>query len=82
MTSTDLRSPFVPSGQGLVARSVLVAKEQVGFLRSLLEGEDGLAFLHGDGSGVVQLLTPVSQLAALDRLIADLQAEGLVVLLV
>jgi hypothetical protein len=70
---------FRPSGQGLVERSVLVAKEQVGFLRYLLEGEDGLAFMHSDGSGVVQLLATESQAAALDRLLEDLTAEGLLV---
>ncbi|MDB4974878.1 MAG: hypothetical protein JWN48_3219 [Myxococcaceae bacterium] len=72
-------TPFRPSGAGLVERTVLVAREQVGFLRYLLEGEEGLAFLHSDGSGTVQLLAPESQVAALDRLIADLEAEGVIV---
>jgi hypothetical protein len=35
--------------------------------------------LHGDGSGVVLLVAPESQSHQLDLLIADLEAEGLVV---
>ncbi|MEY4513131.1 MAG: hypothetical protein RLZZ450_5253 [Pseudomonadota bacterium] len=70
---------FRPVGEGLVERPVLVAKEQVAYLRYLLEAHEGLAFLHGDGSGVVLLLAPESQARQLDSLIADLEAEGLVV---
>lgn len=62
-------------------RSVLVAREQVAFLRYVLEAHEGLAFMHGDGSGVILLLAPTSQERALDALIADLEAEGLLVLL-
>ena len=70
---------FRPTGPGLVERPVLVAREQVAFLRYVLEAHEGLAFMHGDGSGVILLLTTESQEAALDRLVADLEAEGLVV---
>jgi hypothetical protein len=70
---------FRPVGEGLVERPVLVAKEQVAYLRYLLEAHEGLAFLHGDGTGVVLLLSPESQARELDLLIADLEAEGLVV---
>jgi hypothetical protein len=70
---------FRPVGAGLVERPVLVAKEQVAYLRYLLEAHEGLAFLHGDGSGVVLLLAPESQAHQLDLLISDLEAEGLVV---
>jgi len=58
---------------------VLVPREQVAFLRYLLEAHEGLAFMHGDGSGVIALLAPESQAAGLDALIVDLEAEGLVV---
>jgi hypothetical protein len=70
---------FRPVGEGLVERPVLVAKEQVAYLRYLLEAHDGLAFLHGDGSGTVLLIAPESQAHALDLLIGDLEAEGLLV---
>jgi hypothetical protein len=66
----------LPCGPGLSRRQVAVATQDVAFVRYLLEAHDGLAFMHGDGSGVISLLTPDSQLAALDRLIADLSAEG------
>jgi hypothetical protein len=70
---------FRPVGAGLVERPVLVAREQVAYVRYLLEAHEGLAFLHGDGSGVVLLVAPESQTRQLDLLIADLEAEGLVV---
>jgi hypothetical protein len=70
---------FRPAGAGLVERPVLVARAQVALVRYLLEAHDGLAFMHGDGSGTILLLAPESQAAALDGLIADLAAEGLVV---
>lgn len=67
-----------PTGSGLVERAVWVVRAQVAFLRYVLEGHDGLALMHGDGSGVILLLAPESQAAALDALIDDLEAEGLV----
>jgi hypothetical protein len=67
-----------PTGSGLVERAVWVVRAEVAFLRYVLEGHDGLALMHGDGSGVILLLAPNSQAAALDVLIDDLEAEGLV----
>jgi Domain of unknown function (DUF4911) len=69
------RAPL-PSGPGLCQRRVLVARADVAFLRYLLEAHEGLAFMHGDGTGAISLLAPESQQAALERLIADLAAEG------
>lgn len=66
----------LPWGPGLSRRRVRVAREDVAFLRYLLEAHEGLAFMHGDGSDEISLLTPDSQLAALEQLIADLAAEG------
>jgi hypothetical protein len=66
----------LPWGPGLSRRRVAVARQDVAFLRYLLEAHEGLAFMHGDGSGEINLLAPDSQLAALDQLIADLSAEG------
>ena len=67
-----------PSGAGLIERPLLVAREQVALLRYVLEAHEGLGLMHGDGSGVIMLLAPESQAAALDALIDDLEAEGLV----
>lgn len=69
---------FDPSGDGLVQRRVRVARADVAWLRYTLEAHEGLAFMHSDGSGVVMLLTTLSQRARLDELILDLQTEGLV----
>jgi hypothetical protein len=63
----------------LVERRVLVARADVAFLRYVLEGHDGMALMHGDGSGAISLFAPESQSRALDALISDLEAEGLLV---
>lgn len=68
-----------PAGTGLVERRVLVARAEVAFLRYVLEGQEGVALMHGDGTGAISLFAPESQSAVLDALIADLEAEGLVV---
>lgn len=71
-----------PSGKGLVERRVLVPREKVAWLRYVLEAHEGLGLMHGDGSGVVLLLAPESQAAALDELIADLREDGTVTTLI
>lgn len=71
---------FEPGGPGLVERAVLLARADVAFLRYLLEAHDGLAFMHGDGSGVVRVFATESQASELDALVADLEADGLLVL--
>ncbi len=52
-------------------------KDRVALLRYLLEAEDGLASLYGDGVDIT-LFAPESQASALDRAIRDYVAEGLV----
>lgn len=59
-------------------RRVRVPKAQVAFLRYVLEAEDGLAFLHGDGSGAVWVFAPEGRAAELDALLRDLVADGCV----
>jgi Domain of unknown function (DUF4911) len=66
----------LPFGAGLVARRVLVAPEHVSFLRGVLEAEDGLAFMHGDGTGAVWVLAPEARSAELDALVHDLVGDG------
>jgi hypothetical protein len=67
-----------PSGFGLVERHLIVPRDQVAFVRYVLEAHEGLGLMHGDGTGVIVLMAPDSQVHALDALIADLQAEGIV----
>lgn len=71
---------FDPGGPGLVERSVLLARADVAFLRYVLEAHDGLVFMHGDGSGAVRLFSTESQAHELDRLVHDLEEEGLLTL--
>ena len=67
-----------PSGFGLVERHLLVPRDQVAWLRYVLEAHEGLGLMHGDGSGIIVLMTSESQVHALDALIDDLRAEGTV----
>lgn len=63
-------------GAGLTLRRLRVADADVVWLRSVLECYEGLAALHGDGSGVVTLSTPDAQAAELDALLDELCAEA------
>ena len=65
----------VPTGPGLRTLRLRVADRDVVWLRSILEGYDGLALVFGDGSGVVTLVTPDDRAAELDGLIDDLARE-------
>ena len=64
------------AGDGLLHLRVRVADADVVWLRSILEAYDGLAALHGDGSGVVTLTTTLSQAEDLDTLLDELAAEA------
>lgn len=64
-------------GPGLTSRRVRVPREEVAWLRYVLEGHDGLANLYGDGGEVIVLVTTVERAAELDAVIAEL---GLTVL--
>ena len=72
--------PVVPLGGArarlVPAAEVRVADADVVWLRSILEGYEGLAALYGDGSGIVVLTAPTSRLAELDALLDDLCKEA------
>lgn len=59
-------------------RLVAVQKSSVALVRYLLEAHEGLGFMHGDGTEHIALIAPDSQIHALDELIDDLAATGLV----
>lgn len=59
-------------GPGLVARRVRVPREEVAWLRYVLEAHDGLANLHGTGDGAITLVTTTSRAAELDEVLAEL----------
>jgi hypothetical protein len=58
-------------------RLVAVHKSSVALVRYLLEAHEGLGFMYGDGTEQIALFAPDSQLAALEELIDDLAAAGL-----
>ncbi|MGF1468675.1 MAG: DUF4911 domain-containing protein [Sandaracinaceae bacterium] len=60
-----------PLGPGLAAIEVRVPRAEVALLRYLLEAEEGLAVLYGDGAGRVWLVTPEARLAELRRWVDD-----------
>ena len=62
-------------GPGLVTRRVRVDRDQVAWVRYVLEAHDGLAHLHSSGGGTLTLVTPTSQLQLLDAVINDLADE-------
>jgi len=66
----------VIAGDGLSLRRLRVANPDVVWLRSVLEGYDGLAALYGDGSGVVTLTTPHGLATELDALLDELCIEA------
>jgi len=62
-------------GPGLVARAVRVPKDQVAWVRYVVEAHEGLANLHFAPGGVVTLVTTAAQLDALEAVIGDLAEE-------
>lgn len=62
-------------GSGLVSRRVHVAREDVAWLRYVLEAHDGLANLHGTADGTITLVTTESLEAELDAIITELGLE-------
>jgi hypothetical protein len=62
-------------GEGLTSRRVRVAREDVAWLRYVLEAHDGLANLHGTGDRAITLVTPECRAAELDEILAELGVE-------
>lgn len=62
-------------GEGLVTRHVRVARDEVAWVRYVLEAHDGLGNLHSHGGGALTLVAPTCLAAELDALIEDLAAE-------
>lgn len=64
-------------GPGLASRRVRVAREDVAWVRYVLEAYEGLANLHGARDGAITLVTTESLAAELDLVIAELGLETL-----
>ena len=58
-------------GPGLVARELRVPREEVAWVRWVIEAHDNLASVHVAPGGVVTLVTTESQVGVLDEVLAD-----------
>ena len=74
-------APDLSRDAALARRRLRVAGDDIVWLRSILEGYDGLAALYGDGSGVVTVMAPKERAAELDALLAELAREAALCLL-
>lgn len=69
-------APDLTHDPALARRRLRVGSADVVWLRSILEGYDGLAALYGDGSGIVTVMAPAERAAELDALLAELCREA------
>ena len=60
----------------LARRRLRVTGADEVWLRSVLEGYEGLASLYGDGTGIVTVMAPADRAAELDALLAELCGEA------
>ncbi len=71
--ASDGFEPIVPLGPGLVARRLRIEDGDVRALGLALSGYDGLASIHGDGPGVVCVVTTESLAPELDAVLAEIR---------
>lgn len=57
-----------------MSRELVVPRHEVAFVRYLLEAEEGLGLLYGDGERL-WVIAPSAQRARLERWLDDLEAE-------
>ncbi len=58
-----------------VTRRVVVAVEQVVYVRAILEANNGVAAVYSESGGDLTLVTSPCRLAELEQLLGDLQRE-------
>lgn len=71
--ASDGFEPIVPIGPGLVARRLRMNDRDVRALGLALSGYDGLASIHGDGPGIVCVVTTDSLAPELDALLEEIR---------
>jgi hypothetical protein len=54
---------------------VRIAREEVAWLRWVIEAHDNLAILTGDGDGTIVVQTPTSRAGEVDAVLRDLEHE-------
>lgn len=62
-------------GEGLIARRIEVAKEDVVLVRAHLEAHDGLGLLFAEHGGDLVLAAPTGRAAELDDFVSDLETQ-------
>ena len=63
------------SASDLVVRPVSVAKEDLVYLRNILEASEGLGFIIAEKGGDILLVSSISMEAELEQFISDLGCE-------
>ena len=63
------------TGDGLVARRVLLDAKQVAFFKGVLEAMDGLAQVFAEQGGDLTVAGPVSREAEIDEVVRELASE-------
>lgn len=69
------RARSIPTGPGLVAVRLAMAREDVVVLGGILAGYDGIASLHGEDTSELVVLTTESMWPTLATLLDALEAE-------
>jgi hypothetical protein len=64
-----------PLGEGLVARCLRIAEDDVVWLGTLLAGYDGLVMLYGVARDVILLVTTESRASELDAVLSGMRSE-------
>lgn len=62
-------------GEGMIARKVLVRAEDVVYLKSVLDSNEGLAQVFAESGGDLVIAAPEERAAELDALLDELIAE-------
>jgi len=62
-------------GEGMVTRAIVIAAEDVVFLKGIVEAHDGVAQVFGERGGELVLAAPAARAGELDAILADLCVE-------
>lgn len=62
-------------GPGMVTRTIRVSREDVAWVRYVIEAHDGLANVHVQKGGVVTLVTTEEQAETLDGVLQDVEVD-------
>lgn len=66
---------------GMFHRDVRIAKQDVAWLRAVLEAHEGLGFVYGEGGGIVHIVTTPDQADALTTWLNAVSTEAAIIVL-